>query len=70
MVALQVLSWLSVDRLSIASLTVVLCLVIVEETHRMKKEMFNLRMQLEQTFRKTLQELDAQSQKKANPNHP
>jgi chromosome segregation ATPase len=36
-----------------------------EETHRMKKEMFNLRMQLEQTFRKTLQELDAQSQKKA-----
>ncbi len=58
------------DRLSIASLTVVLCIVIVEETHRMKKEMFNLRMQLEQTFRKTLQELDAQSQKKANPNHP
>jgi len=36
-----------------------------EETHRMKKEMFNLRMQLEQTFRKTLQELDAQSQRKA-----
>jgi hypothetical protein len=35
------------------------------ETHTMKKEMFNLRMQLEQTFRKTLQELDGQYQKKA-----
>ena len=35
------------------------------DTHILKKEMFNLRMQLEQTFRKSLQELDGQYQKKA-----
>jgi hypothetical protein len=33
--------------------------------HKMKKEMFNLRMQLEQTFRKTLQEKDAQYRERA-----
>jgi hypothetical protein len=36
-----------------------------KDTHILKKEMFNLRMQLEQTFRKSLQELDGQYQKKA-----
>ena len=36
-----------------------------EETHRLKKEAFNLRMQLEQTFRKSLQEMDSKYHQRA-----
>lgn len=38
------------------------------ETHRLKKEVFNLRMQLEQTFRKAMQELDAEYKQRALSN--